>query len=131
MLLADTVMVGCKSPNGLVLNLDQSVKTDDRGGSRIIRGAQTVVLKGWAHPFNRPDPAVETGGYVLTQVPTEFWDKWFAVNAESTFIIDKIILPPHRDARGQAVAHDAVPRMFGPADVKDVAGIKVLDTEAA
>jgi len=127
MAAGDTVMIACKAPNGIVLNLDQSEKTDDRGGSKIKRGATTVTLKGWSHAFNRPDPAEGQGGYALTQVPTEFWDAWLASHADSPLLADKIILGPHRDARGQAVAHGAVPKMFPPADPKDVAGIKQFD----
>jgi hypothetical protein len=128
--MADTVLIACKAPNGLVLNLDRSEKTDERGGSRIIRGAMTVTLAGWSHAFNEPDPTRGQGGYAFTQVPTEFWDEWFKINADSSFIADKIILPPHRDMRSQAMAHAEVPKMFGPADVKDVGGVKKLETEA-
>jgi hypothetical protein len=125
--MADTVMIACKAPNGLVLNLDVSVKTDERGGSKINRGPTTVTLKGWSHPFNRPDPTEGLGGYALTPVPTEFWEAWLATHADSPLLADKIILGPHRDARAQAVAHDAVPKMFPPANTKDVAGIKQFD----
>lgn len=120
-------MIGCKAPNGLVLNLDVSVKTDDRGGSKINRGTTTVTLKGWSHAFNRPDPTEGQGGYAFTQIPTEFWDAWLATHADSPLLADKIILGPHRDARAHAVAHEAVPKMFGHANMKDVAGIRPFD----
>ena len=126
--MADTVLIACKAPGGVVLNLDQSVKTDERGGSKINRGSTTVTLKGWAHPFNKPDPTEGLGGYALTEVPTAFWDAWIATHADFPMLLDKTILPPHRDGRRQAVDHDAVSKMFGPANIKDVAGIKQLDT---
>ena len=104
------VMVGCKAPNGVVLNLDR-YEIVGGGAARVIPGKQTVTLKGWAHEFNRIDPAAETGGYVLTSVPQSFWDEWLKTHPDFPMLEDKTIIGPHKDVVGQARDMAAVPKM--------------------
>lgn len=107
-----TVTVACKHPGGLILNLDRYEKSDDKGNVRLIRGKQTITLRGWSRPINAADHTV--GGYALTEVDADLWGNWFAVNADSPLIHDRTILPPHKDAAGKAKDHAAVPAMFAP-----------------
>ena len=59
----ETVLVGCKAPNGLILNLDR-YEVDAQGRARRMTGLKTVTLAGWAHRIGfEPDPTAETGGY--------------------------------------------------------------------
>ncbi len=125
---AQTVMVACKAPNGLILNLDQYEKTDDKNNVRRIDGAMEVTLKGWSRPFNAPD--MTEGGYALTAVPADFWDAWIAKNAKSPLVVNKVVLGPHKDFGGQAKDHAAVPQMFRPAREGDVPGIRRNDKDA-
>lgn len=123
----ETVLIACKAPNGLVLDLDRYEAVDPEGRViRTVKGAKRVTLKGWAHAVTAPDPAAGTGGYVLTPVPASFWAEWIARNAGCSLLEDRIILPPHKDAVRQAVDHAAVPRQFGYADPKAVGGIESL-----
>ena len=115
------VLVGCKAPNGLVLNLHRSEKVGDQGAVRFVAG-KTATLNGWARPFGEAD--VTQGGYMLTPVPQAFWDEWLARNGDSSLLEDKIILPPHRDINGAARDHAEVPQMHRPARVTDVPGVK-------
>lgn len=123
------VMIGCKAPNGLILNLDSYEKRGDQGQVRRIPGAATVTLRGWARKAAEPD--LTEGGYMLTAVPVDFWREWVSRNEGSSFLTDKIILPPARDATGQAREHKSVPQMFRPAHPGDksedryVAGVEV------
>jgi len=123
------VLVGCKAPNGLILNLDSYRKRGDQGQVERVRGSSTVTLKGWAHDNKTPD--LTEGGYMLTSIPADFWEAWIERNRDSSLIFDKIILPPHVDAAGQAQDHKAVPQMFRPAHPGDksedrfVAGVSV------
>jgi hypothetical protein len=123
------VMIGCKAPNGLILNLDHYEKRGDQGQVQRISGAATAVLKGWARKANEPD--ITQGGYMMTAVPADFWAAWIKEHADSSLIADKIILPPHVDASGQAREHEAVPQMFRPAHPGDksedryVAGVEI------
>jgi hypothetical protein len=114
---AGFVLIGCKAPNGLILNLDRYEKRGDQGQVKRIPGAATVTLKGWARKAAEPD--LTEGGYMLTAVPVDFWREWIARNEDSSLILDKIILPPHQDAAGQAREHKAIPQMFRPAHPGD------------
>lgn len=121
--MAETVLIACKAPGGLVLNLDHYVKVGDQNSVQRMSGGDTVTLKGWSRPFGAPDTT--EGGYALTPVPAAFWAEWFKINAESSLIKDKIILPPHKDAAAQARDNADVPQMFRPAKPTDVPGVKV------
>lgn len=124
----EMVMIACKAPNGVVLDTDRYERTDQTSWAiRTIVG-ERFTLKGWAHGTNKPDPAVGTGGYVLTPVPAAFWAKWLATHADFPLLEDKTILGPNKDARGQAIDHAAVPKMFDYANPKGVAGIEKLNT---
>lgn len=133
--MADTVLIGCKHPNGLVLNLDRYQRTEAKGpgiGIRRIDGAR-FTLRGYSMPVDpvgmqsrmkslqRAGVAIE-GGYALTPVPVDFWEEWWKENGQiSPLVKDGIILPPHADAVRQAEDHVAVEPMFRqvPADGKD------------
>lgn len=121
------VMVACKAPNGLVLNLDKYVPAGDRGLVRRIAGKKTVTLKGYARSWGAPDTT--EGGYALTPVEQSFWEAWYELNKDSSLILDKIILPPHRDALGKAVDHAEVPQMFAPVKEKDGKGATKLSNK--
>lgn len=125
MAAGETVTIACKHPNGLVLNLDRYVRLTDQGQQvRREVGRMTVKLAGWAHEFNVPDPAAATGGYVLTQVPADFWEQWLAEHKDFPMIADKTILGPgieagmspraQGDIAGKARAHLDVPKMHAP-----------------
>ena len=125
MATAEFVTIACKAPNGLILDLDYiEIQNAEKGTIRTHRTPREkcVTLKGWARRWGDPDTT--EGGYALTQVPKDFWDAWIARNSESSLITDKIILPPHRDARAQAVDHREVEQMFRPAREGDVKGVK-------
>ena len=126
MAISEFVTVACKAPNGIVLDLDRcEVINAEKGVVRVVKGPAPVRLRGWSRPWGAADHT--EGGYALTQVPKDFWDAWWAANSDSPLVADKIILPPHRDARGQAHDHAAVEQMFRPARDGDVRGIKAKE----
>lgn len=130
--MAEMVLVGCKAPNGLILNLDsyEKIAGSQNNAVRRIFGKTVVTLKGWAFEVGKvPDPTETTGGYRLTPVDADFWDEWFKRNAESSLIHDRIILPPPPrakavDANVQAREHYTVPKMFAPVSPSAVPGIE-------
>lgn len=130
--MAEMVLVGCKAPNGLILNLDsyEKIPGAQNNAVRRILGKTVVTLKGWAFEVGKmADPTITSGGYRLTAVDADFWDEWFKRNAESSLIHDRIILPPPPrakavDAGAQARDHDTVPKMFAPVKPSDVKGIE-------
>lgn len=119
-----TVLVGCKAPNGVILNLDRLERESGNPQDirvRRVRGATTVTLKGWAKPFNREDRTAETGGYALTPVPADFWEAWVATHPDFPMLLDGTILAPTAtggERRGNAMAqareHEKVERMNAP-----------------
>jgi hypothetical protein len=117
-----SVLIACKAPNGLVLNLDRYEAAGANGAVQRVGGGASVTLKGWSRPFNMPD--MTEGGYALTAVPEDFWAAWIATHADSSLLADKILLPPHKDAAVQALDHAAVPQMFRPAQEGDVPNVK-------
>jgi hypothetical protein len=116
--MADTVMIACKHPQGVVLNTDKYVLAREGDPSSPLRKVhgRSFKLSGWAHEYNKPDPAAETGGYVLTPVPSDFWEEWLASHKDFPMLMDKTILPPAKVGSGLAQArdHEAVPKMFAP-----------------
>lgn len=118
------VLVGCKAPNGLILNLDRYERQrPDSNEVRRINSEQRVTLLGWSHEFNKPDPTESTGGYRLNRVPADFWAEWSKINAKSPLIADGIILPPPSAGATQAASghskareHAEHPRMFDKLD---------------
>ena len=123
------VFIACKAPNGIVLNLDRYEKINDQNAIRRIVGPQTVTLKGWSRTWGAPDNTV--GGYMITPVPVDFWNRWLELNLDSPLIADGIILGPHRDAPGQARDNKAIPQMFAPAKEGDVRGIARMSNDMA
>lgn len=119
----DMVMIGCKHPTGLILNLDSYKKVNEQGGVQRIHGKASVTLRGWARKFGQPDDT--EGGYALTPVPADFWEQWFRSHKDSSLLVDKIILPPASDGAAQARDHAEVSAMFSPATFKDVPGIEL------
>ena len=127
------VIVGCKAPNGLILNLDRYERPDNsRLDVNRIDGPRTVTLAGWAHDFNKPNPTEETHGARLNRVPKDFWEQWFAVHDKSSLILDGIIIPPPKAAgrdNATAVAREMAdrPAMFPPATPAKVPGVAALN----
>lgn len=112
----ETVMVGCKHPAGIVLNLNQYEKISDTN-VRLNLGKMTVTLKGWAR--RQGDPDHTHGGYALTSVPRDFWEEWLRTHADFPMLKDGTILPPHSDATSQARAHADVEALFRPVKRRD------------
>ena len=98
-----TVVVGCKLPHGLVLRLQvEHVQKVNIGGAVYdeklsvfdsSEDAEVHILKGFArHSAQVPDAKIvgahratdggTIGGYAISYVPKDFWDKWAAQNRD-------------------------------------------------
>ena len=119
----DMVLIGCKHPTGLILNLDSYKRIGEGNIVQRIHGKASVMLRGWARKIGQPDDT--EGGYAMTAVPADFWEQWFRSHKDSSLLVDKIILPPASDGAAQARDHAEVPAMFAPAKFKDVPGIEL------
>lgn len=113
---ARTVVVACKIPNGLTLQLQRPFEKfeDTRDGPQkrtynVFYGRRYVV-RGPAYPVGtlpkgfaayKPTPMVE-GGYALTRgIPKDFWEQWLQQNREAEFVI-----PPDGAEHGMIFAYD-------------------------
>jgi hypothetical protein len=88
------VTVACKVPLGVILHVDEreerTIQTNS--GNRVVseyrRGSERVHIEGPAYPNGQvPDGFREkppvTGGFALTYgVDKDFWDRWWADNAD-------------------------------------------------
>lgn len=123
--MAGTVVIACKAPNGIRLNLHtfEVIGNKDHGNVRLVRGKE-VTLKGWSHAWGTPDLTTESGGYALTEIDADFWEAWLVRNNSSPLLADKTILVPTakggmNEATAKARDHRDVPQMFAPAREND------------
>jgi hypothetical protein len=123
-----TVTVGCKIPNGIVLQLCRPTKwieetpSGSRDRVRYDKFGPRVFVQGPAYPTgtvpdgygDRPQMA---GGFALTTgIPKDFWDAWLEQNAESTFVVNgQVFAQPTLDrAQGTGKENAAVKSGFEP-----------------
>ena len=84
--MGDTVTVCCKSPHGLVLELDElrheipSIGGSGGGPVPVWRpsGKKVTIRGSQADQPTSPNPGRTIGGYGITEVDKEFWDTWVA-----------------------------------------------------
>jgi len=102
----DTVMVGCKMPTGVVLNLTRYEILSKEHGlvQRVGEEDGSVSLKGNAVKFGQAD--ISINGYVFTKVPKAFWDEWLARNASSSLLKDGYIKPAATVDAAQRIARE-------------------------
>ena len=125
---ANTVIVACKIPAGLKLQLCRKVEyvEEGLGGTRINRVrfdkfGKTYNVRGPAQPngeipkgYRRPE--VE-GGYALTYgIPADFWQEWAQQNADAPYMQSEMIFayPDRDDAIGQSADREHILSGFEP-----------------
>ena len=82
--MTNTVTVGCKLPNGLVIDIPGK-------GSHKLAGARDSRI---------------IGGYGLTPVPSDFWDAWLAANAKSDLVTKNIVFAQATQAKAEGQAKE-------------------------
>lgn len=102
---ARTVIVCCKVPNGMRLQLQKETQVRepkaDRSGYEIATymtpTGRPIFVNGPAYPVGTPpdgfprQPEIE-GGYALTfGIPREFWDKWLKQNEKASYVESNMI----------------------------------------
>lgn len=130
--MSDTVSVGCKMPNGVVLNLDHYEIIDKaRGAVRRIDGGASVTLKGVAYKLGKEMPPFVVGGYAITQVPKDFWEAWLVSHKDSSLLNDGLIYaePTEANARDRSAEQASVPQQFAPLTPKDAEAAGVAEEE--
>lgn len=95
----ETVTVGCKVPNGMILRVFETVLVRvPAGGGTMIEEPQAReigrhVVNGPKWPVNQPMPEYMIVGNagITNGVPADFWAKWLEQNAEHDAVINKMI----------------------------------------
>jgi hypothetical protein len=110
----DTVTVGCKLPNGLVLRLYRSeevtVPVSGGGIAKEKRARQVggdVQLNGFASVFGEAPKALVIGGYAMTpNVDSAFFEEWLKQNKGSDLIENKLVFAHKTEASAKDQAKD-------------------------
>ena len=126
--------VGCKLPHGIVLRLQvKTVQKVNVGGSIMdvelwgfdaSPGAESYRLKGFTrHAAMVPDAKIvgahrandggTIGGYAITHVPKDFWDKWVAQNKDFEPLQKKFIVAWEKPEMVEGYAKERIDEMSG------------------
>jgi hypothetical protein len=121
---SDTVIVGCRYPNGLDIHIDRmaAVRTPawhQPNGFTEVQVAtpiQTIKLAG-PNRVNRFDGE---GPYAFTTVPRKFWEQWIVSHRNDPAIVNKQIIVGETRDELRGLARDAKEFKSGlqPVDAK-------------
>jgi hypothetical protein len=117
---SSTVWVACKLPKGIVMQLTESIETEQKvlgGGIRMVKqhmrvGGQ-VRLKGYAVPFGKVPNYSIIGDFGLTEVDRRFWEKWKDQNSQFTPLVEGLIFAYSDQASAAARAREHEKVMCG------------------
>lgn len=100
--MAEMVTVGCKLPNGLMLEV----------------GPKQVQVAGW-----RNNAVKIVGGYGLTQVEKAFWEAWLAEHGQQPYVKNGVIFAQDKanSAAAQATEQKTVKSGLEPLPQKNPA----------
>lgn len=108
-----SVVVACKIPNGLILQLEkreEAIEPSPAGGRKIEVGRKIgdpVKLNGCAIPMTGQPPAHQiTGGFGLTVVPKDFWDKWVKQNEGLDVLVNGLVFAHEKRETTEAKARE-------------------------
>ncbi len=125
------VYVGCKLPNGVILDLDKYVPVNDRGDVRLEKGKlRPVTLRGWAFKVGIEAPLISPGGYVITPVPARgSGPRWVRGkrNREGDLIASQMIIfaDSEADANAKGVERGELARVFRGAIPSKADGVQL------
>lgn len=129
----DTVTMGCKVPNGVVLRLFDLVDVQLSMNGIVLTEKQAqqregeYVLNGFSIDLGKmaggiPPEHQIIGGFGLTSgIPRDFADEWFAQNAQSALVRNKIVFMERNENEARAHARDYASLQSGlqPVDPND------------
>lgn len=109
--MPDTVTVACKLPSGLQCEI-ADYTFEDMGANRAATksNVKTFFLRGWAQERigdnneRMGEHHLVKGGYGLTQVPKEDWEKWLEQSKDTPYVRNGLIFASPTLARATAQA---------------------------
>lgn len=97
---AGFVCVGCKIPNGIILQLSHRESQREPvmgGGHRDVdiwrKTGDKYTVRGPSIPLGTVPRFIMAGGYAITSgIPEDFWNEWVKQNADSEIVRNKLII---------------------------------------
>ena len=98
--MAETVSVGCRVPNGLVLTIGR--RTTPEGN--IIDMGKSLPVAGPSRTMLTAEGSTIYCGHGITDIPKEFWDAWLKDNKDTALVKERYIFaqPKGESARAEA-----------------------------
>lgn len=128
-----TVVVGCKLPHGLHLDLfeKRTINEVTMGGSKAVeqyfQTGQRVTLNGTASlPGQGPRAAMRNGFAITRGVPKDFWDRWYAHNKTLPAVVNGLIVAEDSVSRVADAAKERKNEKTGQERI-DPKNIPILD----
>jgi hypothetical protein len=115
-----TVSVGCKIPNGIVLQLCQPTKwleetpSGTRERIRYDKVGPRRFIAGPAYPngpvpLGFPERPPLAGGYAITTgIPADFWAAWLKQNEQSSFVVNKQVFAEETFDHAQGLGREQI-----------------------
>jgi hypothetical protein len=109
----DTVTVGCKLPNGLLLQnfvmenyQEQVMGGGTRTSQRAVRLEETYRICGNSLDISKMAlgevPNLIIGGYGITSgIPRVFWDEWLRANKDAAYVKNGLVFAEDSEARAR------------------------------
>lgn len=128
-----TCSVGCKLPNGLIIELDyKSVPGGIVKGDKYVeielKGAnQHSIIRG----INRDPAPKDLQPGITDGVDEEAFDKWMATHADTKLVKHKLVFKANNRRDAEAIAKEMTPEKMGlePIDPTKVQGIAPVPKE--
>lgn len=138
----DTVLVACKLPNGLIMQLYDMVDgyemtPQGRKETKVARKKDAPIkLNGSATRFGQMPDWDMSNGYGITAVPADFWNEWCRQNKDSPALENRLIFAAADNSgingKTKEAKQDKVKSGMEPIDPKNppkVGGLKVTPAQ--
>ncbi len=104
--MSEMLLVGCKLPHGLVMELPAQVVDKDNFMKPLPPGKR-VTLKGAASLYNqKTKKSPKSYDYAITPVPKEFAEEWFRRNKERAYIANGLVFLADKQDRADGIAKE-------------------------
>lgn len=125
------IIIGCKLPNGLRLEIGQTVAEKNHEGKLITQvrkedNYQSFTLRGWNHHNKNPllqlPHGMDQSPYLNHGVPREFWEEWKRQHPRSWLLKNEIIFEANDvgSANLRKMEGDNTPRVLAPLNKKEL-----------
>jgi hypothetical protein len=112
--MADTVWVACKLPNGLMAEV-ADIKFEDIAGNTVAtkQNVQVIAFRGAAQQRvleiagqTLGEAPLVVGGYGMTEVPADFWERWISENRNYAPVVAGLIFAASKRMNVRAEAKE-------------------------